>query len=90
MEKALSAPVHGETKEEIETESAEVSVGVTHAKPGKDDKGSVGHTLYAALMAGVSHMIPFVVCGGIMIALALGIGGKPTAGGVAVPEGSFW
>ena len=41
-------------------------------------------------MAGVSHMIPFVVCGGIMIALALGIGGKPTAGGVAVPEGSFW
>ena len=90
MEKALSAPVHGGTKEEIETESAEVSAGVTHAKPGKDDKGSVGHTLYAALMAGVSHMIPFVVCGGIMIALALGIGGKPTAGGVAVPEGSFW
>lgn len=90
MEKALSAPVHGGTKEEIETESAEVSAGVTHAKPGKDDKGSVGHTLYAALMAGVSHMIPFVVCGGIMIALALGIGGKPTAGGVAVPEDSFW
>lgn len=25
-----------------------------------------------------------------MIALALGIGGKPTAGGVAVPEDSFW
>ncbi|MCO6664831.1 PTS fructose transporter subunit IIC [Cutibacterium avidum] len=90
MEKALSAPVRGGAKEDLETEPAEVSAGVTPAKPGKDDKGSVGHTLYAALMAGVSHMIPFVVCGGIMIALALGIGGKPTAGGVAVPEGSFW
>ena len=31
---------------------------------------SVGHTLYKHLMNGVSHMLPFVVGGGIMIALA--------------------
>jgi PTS system fructose-specific IIC component len=53
--------------------------------------GSYGQFLYKALMNGVSHMIPFVVCGGIMIALALGIGGEATpGGGVEIPEGSFW
>ena len=31
---------------------------------------TVGHTLYKHLMNGVSHMLPFVVGGGIMIALA--------------------
>ena len=31
---------------------------------------SVGHTIYKHLMNGVSHMLPFVVGGGIMIALA--------------------
>ena len=33
-------------------------------------KDSLGHTLYKHLMYGISHMIPFVVGGGIMIALA--------------------
>ena len=32
---------------------------------------TVGHSLYKHLMNGVSHMLPFVVGGGIMIALAL-------------------
>lgn len=41
-------------------------------------------------MNGVSHMIPFVVTGGLMIALALAIGGEPTASGMQIPEGSFW
>ncbi len=46
--------------------------------------------LYRYLMNGVSHMIPFVVTGGLLIALALAIGGEPTAGGMAIPEGSLW
>ena len=32
--------------------------------------GSFGHTIYKHLMNGVSHMLPFVVGGGILIALA--------------------
>ena len=36
----------------------------------KEDKGSVGHQIYTHLMSGVSHMLPFVIGGGIMIALA--------------------
>lgn len=34
------------------------------------DKESIGHTIYKHLMSGVSHMLPFVVGGGILIALA--------------------
>lgn len=32
--------------------------------------GSVGHRIYMHLMSGVSHMLPFVIGGGILIALA--------------------
>ena len=36
-----------------------------------DDKGdSIGHQIYKHLMNGVSHMLPFVVGGGILIAIA--------------------
>lgn len=52
---------------------------------GRSQKG-----LYSYLMNGVSYMIPFVVVGGILIALALAIGGEPTPAGMAIPEGSFW
>lgn len=37
--------------------------------------GSIGHKLYMQLMNGVSHMLPFVVGGGILIALAFLIDG---------------
>ncbi|EGQ7684356.1 PTS transporter subunit EIIA [Vibrio parahaemolyticus] len=46
--------------------------------------------LYRYLMNGVSHMIPFVVTGGLLIALALAIGGEPSETGMAIPEGSMW
>ena len=88
LEQALTAPTRGGAGAAEPSDEPAAETGTTSAS--KDGKESVGHTLYAALMAGVSHMIPFVVCGGIMIALALGIGGKPTASGVAVPEDSFW
>ncbi len=50
-------------------------VPVFHAKGGKPaaeagGNDTVGHTVYKHLMNGVSHMLPFVVGGGILIALA--------------------
>jgi PTS system fructose-specific IIC component len=56
-----------------------------------DEKGGLVTTLYKALMGGVSPMIPFVVVGGLLIAVSLSLGGTPDAeGGLVVPEGSFW
>jgi len=46
--------------------------------------------IYRHLMNGVSYMIPFIVVGGILIAIALALGGAPTPGGLAIPEDSFW
>ena len=52
----------------------EVPVFHSSEKPsegsGSGASDSVGHTIYKHLMNGVSHMLPFVVGGGIMIALA--------------------
>ncbi|WP_460292507.1 PTS fructose transporter subunit IIABC [Clostridium tertium] len=47
-------------------------------------------TFYKALMNGVSFMIPFVVIGGLMIAVSLALGGEPTPGGLVIPDGSIW
>lgn len=52
--------------------------------------GFGGKMLYKALMNGVSFMIPFVVIGGLLIAVALALGGKPTPQGLVIPKGSFW
>lgn len=53
--------------------------------------GSGGATPMQALMSGVSYMIPFVIVGGILIALALGIGGRVVTGqGLQVEPNSFW
>lgn len=48
------------------------------------------HAVYQALMNGVSHMIPFVVTGGLLLAVALSVGGQPTPEGLVIPEGSWW
>lgn len=39
-------------------------------KKGSDGKGGGAHNVYTWLMAGVSHMLPFVIGGGILTALA--------------------
>ncbi|MBS6502089.1 MAG: fructose-specific PTS transporter subunit EIIC [Clostridium sp.] len=54
----------------------------------EEDKGK--STFYKALMNGVSFMIPFVVIGGLMIAVSLALGGEPTPGGLVIPDGSIW
>lgn len=40
------------------------------ASPVADEKKSVGSTLYKNLMNGISHMLPFVVGGGILLAIS--------------------
>ncbi|MEX5303451.1 fructose-specific PTS transporter subunit EIIC [Kocuria sabuli] len=55
-----------------------------------DARPGVGTTVYKALMNGVSHMIPFVVAGGLLLAVSLSLGGTPTPEGLVIPEDSFW
>ncbi|MCX5246427.1 fructose-specific PTS transporter subunit EIIC [Streptomyces sp. NBC_00201] len=46
---------------------------------------------YKALMNGVSYMIPFVVVGGLLIAISLSLGGHADpSGGLVIPKDSFW
>lgn len=69
--------------------AAPVQSGIASAAT--EENASLGQTLYRALMAGVSPMIPFVVVGGLLIAVSLSLGGTPDpSGGLVVPEGSFW
>ncbi len=49
---------------------APVLDGSVKSAAASDEKESFGHTIYKQLMNGVSHMLPFVVGGGILIAIA--------------------
>lgn len=51
------------------------ATGSEGASGSSDDGESAGHKIYKHLMNGVSHMLPFVVGGGILIALAFLIDG---------------
>lgn len=53
-------------------------------------KTNIKGELYKHLMNGVSFMLPFVVCGGLLIAISLAIGGVPTPDGLQIAPGSFW
>ncbi|TNI29112.1 PTS fructose transporter subunit IIABC [Aeromonas veronii] len=75
IEQALKAPTYVAGKED---------------KKGEEKSAGGSSDLYRYLMNGVSHMIPFVVTGGLLIALALAIGGNPTPSGMQIPEGSMW
>ena len=44
--------------------------GETAEKSSDAKKGGIGHQIYTHLMSGVSHMLPFVIGGGILIAIA--------------------
>ncbi|MGL4861190.1 MAG: PTS fructose transporter subunit IIABC [Enterobacteriaceae bacterium] len=61
----------------------------TSAKEEKTVQGGTS-VVYRSLMNGVSYMIPFVITGGLLIALALAIGGVPTENGIQVPPDSLW
>lgn len=49
--------------------------GTRSVAKAKKTSGGVGHQIYTQLMNGVSHMLPFVVGGGILIAIAFLIDG---------------
>ncbi|MFB7786757.1 fructose-specific PTS transporter subunit EIIC [Streptomyces vinaceus] len=79
--------------------SAPVQTGATAgAAGGTGGGGGIGaggggkerSLAYKALMNGVSYMIPFVVVGGLLIAISLALGGHATAEGYVIPEGTFW
>lgn len=59
-------------------------------KEKKDTSKAKGGKIYKALMNGVSYMIPFVVVGGLMIAISYAIGGEVTDGGLVIPPDSLW
>ncbi|RDU25138.1 PTS fructose transporter subunit IIABC [Anaerosacchariphilus polymeriproducens] len=46
------------------------STGTEKTSSSNTSSGSIGHQIYKHLMSGVSHMLPFVVGGGILIAIA--------------------
>ncbi|MGW6796099.1 fructose-specific PTS transporter subunit EIIC [Streptomyces chartreusis] len=76
IERVMSAPVH--------TPGGAPTAPV----PGGGKERSVG---YKALMNGVSYMIPFVVVGGLLIAISLSLGGHTDpSGGLVIPKDSFW
>lgn len=61
------------------------------SKGSRGESGDGRGRLYKALMNGVSFMIPFVVVGGLLIAVSLTLGGEPDPeGGLLIPEDSFW
>lgn len=76
IERVRSAPVH----------TAGTAPAASASGGGKER--SVG---YKALMNGVSYMIPFVVVGGLLIAISLSLGGHTDpSGGLVIPKDSFW
>ncbi|MEU9971226.1 fructose-specific PTS transporter subunit EIIC [Streptomyces malaysiensis] len=57
---------------------------------GSGGSGKGRSVTYKALMNGVSYMIPFVVVGGLLIAVSLALGGDTTSKGIVIPDDSFW
>ncbi|WP_030572591.1 fructose-specific PTS transporter subunit EIIC [Streptomyces aureocirculatus] len=97
IERVQSAPVHGGgagggtrgggTQSAAGGGSAGAGAGAgTGAGSGRERS-----VAYKALMNGVSYMIPFVVVGGLLIAISLSLGGHTDPkGGLVIPDDSFW
>ncbi|MFM9371546.1 fructose-specific PTS transporter subunit EIIC [Streptomyces sp. Da 82-17] len=82
IERVRTAPVHGGGG------SAPAGGGAIGTGGGGGKERSLA---YKALMNGVSYMIPFVVVGGLLIAISLSLGGHTDPeGGLVIPDGSFW
>ncbi|MFI1211591.1 fructose-specific PTS transporter subunit EIIC [Streptomyces sp. NPDC020802] len=93
IERVRTAPVHGAAA----ASGAESGAGAGVAATVSSGRGSAGRggsergVAYKALMNGVSYMIPFVVVGGLLIAISLSLGGHTDpSGGLVIPKDSFW
>ncbi|WP_413101563.1 fructose-specific PTS transporter subunit EIIC [Streptomyces sp. Inha503] len=86
IEQVLDAPVY-----EGDGSGAGRGASGAAASGGGGGGGSKGRSVtYKALMNGVSYMIPFVVVGGLLIAVSLALGGDTTSKGIVIPDDSFW
>ncbi|WP_423247351.1 fructose-specific PTS transporter subunit EIIC [Streptomyces decoyicus] len=86
IERVQSAPVYGgEAGDGAGGRAAAASAGTGGTGGGKERS-----VAYKALMNGVSYMIPFVVVGGLLIAISLAVGGHATPEGLKIAPGSFW
>ncbi|WP_431044089.1 fructose-specific PTS transporter subunit EIIC [Streptomyces sp. P1-3] len=99
IERARSAPVYEGAAQQSgggaagSTRASGVGAGVgASAAGGAVGPGGGGQrgVTYKALMNGVSYMIPFVVVGGLLIAVSLALGGHTTPEGIVIPEDSVW
>jgi fructose PTS system EIIBC or EIIC component len=70
--------------------NGDVPVYKAGAKTENNKKVRKENPIYRHLMNGVSFMVPFIVVGGLLIAIALTLGGEKTPGGIVIPEDSFW
>ncbi|MEV5243241.1 fructose-specific PTS transporter subunit EIIC [Streptomyces cinnamoneus] len=87
IERVRAAPVYEPVGGRRGADSGGVPGAVAGGGGGRGGRGGV----YKALMNGVSYMIPFVVVGGLLIAVSLALGGEPRPdGGLVIPDGSFW
>src|SRR5699024_11604525 len=64
--------------------------GLQSEKQMKKERKEKENPMYRHLMNGVSYMVPFIVVGGLLIAISLAIGGVQTPEGIVIPEDSFW
>ncbi|MFJ6943391.1 fructose-specific PTS transporter subunit EIIC [Streptomyces wuyuanensis] len=88
IQRVGGAPIHGgEGADSTPSAAGAPGAGVG---TGGGSGGGGRSVVYKALMNGVSYMIPFVVVGGLLIAISLALGGHATPEGYAIPEGSFW
>lgn len=74
---AGKAPIYKSTETTISAET-------------KSESENLGKKIYKSLMNGVSYMVPFVVTGGLLIAISLTLGGTATPEGIKIPEGTIW
>lgn len=87
IERVRSAPVYGGDGGAGDGAAARGGGGGAAAKGGGKERS----VAYKALMNGVSYMIPFVVVGGLLIAISLALGGHTNPeGGLVIPDGTFW
>ncbi|WP_030623893.1 fructose-specific PTS transporter subunit EIIC [Streptomyces sclerotialus] len=91
IERVRSAPVYGADAGTGAGAGSGGAPGTDAASSRTAGGGRERSVAYKALMNGVSYMIPFVVVGGLLIAVSLALGGHPQAdGGLVIPDGSFW
>ncbi|MDA3098982.1 fructose PTS transporter subunit IIB, partial [Staphylococcus pseudintermedius] len=87
-EALIQRVVQGEAPVYHSTGQAEASETSSHQS--ENNKNGM-QMVYQHLMNGVSFMVPFIVVGGLLIALALSLGGEKTATqGLVIPDDSFW